>query len=95
MKKEVKIILNSGISININENDRVIMSYDLDNKEITDVEFEDIKLIAPSIMSKTGDIWLKHYISTGEYMEYYLTREKITWCYYSEVPDEDSSKSEK
>ena len=40
-------------------------------------------------MSKEGNIWLKHYISTGEYMEYYLTRDKITWCYYSEVPKTD------
>ena len=95
MEKQVKIILVSGISITINEDDRVIMSYESgevnkDNIEIcTDVEFDDIKTIAPSIMSKEGNIWLKHYISTGEYMEYYLTRDKITWCYYSEVPKTD------
>ena len=95
MEKQVKIILVSGISITINEDDRVIMTYESgevnkDNIEIcTDVEFDDIKVIAPSIMSKEGNIWLKHYISTGEYMEYYLTRDKITWCYYSEVPKKD------
>lgn len=95
MEKQVKIILVSGISITINEDDKVIMSYesgiiDENNvEEITDVEFDDIKTIAPSIMSKEGNIWLKHYISTGEYMEYYLTRDKITWCYYSEVPKTD------
>ncbi len=102
MEKQVKIILVSGISITINEDDKVTMSYEsgiIDNnnvEEIMDVEFDDIKVIAPSIMSKEGNIWLKHKLSTGEYMEYYLTRDKITWCYYSEVPkaDEDSSKSE-
>lgn len=94
MKKQVKIILVSGISITINEDDRVIMTYDFDDKEITDVEFEDIKTIAPSIMSKEGNVWLKHYIATGEYMEYYLTRDKITWCYYSEVEENDDTDSE-
>lgn len=95
MEKQVKIILVSGISITINEDDKVIMTYESgevnkDNIEIcTDVEFDDIKAIAPSIMSKEGNIWLKHKLSTGEYMEYYLTRDKITWCYYSEVEEKD------
>lgn len=92
MKKEVKIILVSGVAITIKEEDKLIMTYDSgeieDNtEELIDVEFEDLKEIAPSIMSKKGDIWLKHYIATGEYMEYYLTREKITWCYYSEYEE--------
>lgn len=95
MKKQVKIILVSGISITINEDDELIMCYEsgvVDNnniEEVVDVKFEDIKIIAPSIMSKEGNIWLKHKLSTGEYMEYYLTRDKITWCYYSEVKEEE------
>ena len=93
MIKEVKIILVSGLTISIKEDDELSMLYDTgvvdDNntEELFDVKFEDLKSIAPSIMSKTGNIWLKHKISSGEYMEYYLTREKITWCYYSETKE--------
>lgn len=89
MEKQVKIILVSGISITINEDDKVCMVYDANNDDYAVVEFEDIKDIPRCVMNKSGDIILNHQISTGEYMEYYLTRDKITWCYYSEVPKKD------
>ena len=53
---------------------------------------EDVKDIAELIMSANDRITIHHTISTGEYMEYYLTRDKITWCYYSEVPEKDEEK---
>lgn len=97
MKREVKIILVSGISITINENDKVNMIYEtgvIDEKDNTEecaiVEIEDIKDIPGMVMFKQGDIILQHKLSTGEYMEYYLTRDKITWCYYSEVEEKEN-----
>ncbi len=86
MIKETKIILNSGISITINEKDKVAINIKNDSKylchDITHIE--DIPAI---IMDAKDDIIIHHAISTGEYMEYYLTRDKITWCYYSSIPE--------
>lgn len=79
MERQVKIILVSGISITINEDDKV---------DINDFKM-DLTDICKFVMGESKDIVIKHRISTGEYMEYYLTRDKITWCYYSEVPKKD------
>lgn len=88
MKKEVKIILNSGVSITIAEGDVVVLNikrYDgYEKYEIKQIE--DIPMI---LMSAKDDIIIYHHITTGEYMEYYLTRDKISWCYFSEVPEKD------
>ena len=94
MEKQVKIILVSGISITINEDDKVEMLYegkinDNNTQDYAIVEVEDVKDIPAMVMFKQGDIIIRHHIATGEYMEYYLTRDKITWCYYSEVPKTD------
>lgn len=79
MEKQVKIILVSGISITINEDDKVIINGEK-------IDFENI---CPYVMNCEKNIVIQHHITTGEYMEYYLTRDKITWCYYSEVPKTD------
>lgn len=86
MKKEVKIILNSGISITINEKDKVVTNVAVGD-EYSCREITDIKDIPAIIMNAKDDIVIHHAISTGEYMEYYLTRDKITWCYYSETKE--------
>lgn len=88
MKKESKIILVSGVAITFKEGDKVCICYNANNDDyaVTEVEIKDIPRC---VMNKTGDIMINHSISTGEYMEYYLTREKITWAYYSEVPEGD------
>lgn len=86
MKKEVKIILNSGISITINEKDKVAINVK-NNNEYSVTEITDIKDIPAIIMNAKDDIIIHHSINTGEYMEYYLTRDKITWCYYSETKE--------
>lgn len=78
MKKEVKIILVSGVAITIKEEDEATINGSID------VKFKDIPRV---VMGTVGDIVICHKISTGEYMEYYLTREKITWCYYSEYEE--------
>lgn len=90
MNKEVKIILNSGISITLNEKDEIdltILSYDM----LTNEQFVHIKEIPRLIidMDKEGLIFIKHKTNTGEYMEYTIPRDKITWCYYSEIPNKD------
>ena len=90
MNKEVKIILNSGISITLNEKDEIdltILSYDM----LTNEQFAHIKEIPRLIidMDKDGLVFIKHKTSTGEYMEYSIPRDKITWCYYSEIPNKD------
>lgn len=90
MKKEVKIILNSGISITITDKDKtliIIGTVGHDDCLIHNVE--NIKDIPEIIMNAKDNIIIHHSISTGEYMEYYLTRDKITWCYYSEVPEQE------
>ena len=87
MVKDVKIILSSGISITINEKDKVAITTAGD--EYLCHEITDIKDIPAIIMGAENDIIIHHSISTGEYMEYYLTRDKITWCYYSEIPEKN------
>ena len=86
MKKEVKIILSSGISITINEKDNVVINIGNDGEYLCH-EITDIKDIPAIIMNAKDDIIIHHSINTGEYMEYYLTRDKITWCYYSETKE--------
>lgn len=88
MKKEVKIILNSGVSITISDKDTVVLNISEEDlyHSYTIEHIEDIPMI---IMSAEEHIIIHHHISTGEYMEYYLTRDKISWCYYSEVPEKD------
>lgn len=88
MKKEVKIILNSGISITINEKDKVAINIK-NNNEYLCHDITDIRDIPAIIMNAKDDIVVHHAISTGEYMEYYLTRDKITWCYYSDTPEKE------
>lgn len=91
MKKETKIILNSGISITFAEKDKVLVIIGVvghDDCLIHNVE--NIKDIPEIIMNAKDRITIHHSISTGEYMEYYLTRDKITWCYYSEVEDDNT-----
>ena len=83
MKKESKIILVSGVAITFKEEDKVYMMQD--DGSVVEIDIRDIPRY---VMEKTGDIIIHHEISTGEYMEYYLTREKITWAYYSEEPEE-------
>lgn len=88
MKKEVKIILCSGISITLTDKDEIdltVLSYDT----LTNEQFAHIKEIPRLIidMDKEGLVFIKHKTSTGEYMEYTIPRDKITWCYYSEVPE--------
>lgn len=90
MNKEVKIILNSGISITLNEKDEIdltVLSYDM----LTNEQFVHIKEIPRLVidMDKEGLVFIKHKTSTGEYMEYTIPRDKITWCYYSEIPNKD------
>lgn len=80
MEKEVKIILVSGVAITIKEEDEARINGSLD------VKFRDIPAV---IMGTVGNITISHKLSTGEYMEYYLTREKITWCYYSETKKDE------
>lgn len=79
VKRESKIILVSGVAITFKTGDRVF---------INDTEIV-IKDIPAYVMNETEKIMIRHYISTGEYMEYYLTREKITWAYYSEIPEDE------
>lgn len=90
MKKEVKIILVSGVAITIKEEDKIDIT--MMNEEGR-TEFNDVSLeqICGYIISKENynELCIKHKISTGEYMEYYLTREKITWCYYSETKEDE------
>lgn len=88
MVKDVKIILTSGISITINENDKVVINVGIADEYLCH-EITDIKDIPAIIMAAKDDIVIHHSISTGEYMEYYLTRDKITWCYYSEIPEKN------
>lgn len=88
MKKETKIILNSGISITFAEKDKVLVIIGVvghDDCLIHNVE--NIKDIPEIIMNAKDRITIHHSISTGEYMEYYLTRDKITWCYYSDTKE--------
>lgn len=87
MKKETKIILNSGISITITDKDKVLVITGTVGHDCIADNIEDIKDIPEIIMDAKDRITIHHSISTGEYMEYYLTRDKITWCYYSEVPE--------
>lgn len=87
MKKEVKIILNSGISITISEKDKAVLDIGHEDEQYSVTEITDIKDIPAIIMNAKDDIIIHHSISTGEYMEYYLTRDKITWCYYSETKE--------
>lgn len=87
MVKDVKIILTSGISITINEKDKVAITTCDDEYSVHDIT--DIKDIPAIIMDAKDGIIIHHSISTGEYMEYYLTRDKITWCYYSEIPEKN------
>lgn len=87
MIKDVKIILTSGISITINEKDKVAITT-CDGDKYLAYDIKDIKDI-PSIIMDAKKIIIHHSISTGEYMEYYLTRDKITWCYYSEIPEKN------
>lgn len=89
MKKEVKIILTSGISITISDKDKTVIDVLIDGMAYDVNKIEDIKKIPAIIMNAEDDIVIHHNISTGEFMEYYLTRDKITWCYYSEVPEKD------
>lgn len=87
MKKESKIILVSGMAITFKEGDKVSMIYDAEGEDISaEVELE-IAEVPRCTMNKSGNIVIKHHINTGEYMEYYLTRDKITWAYYSEEPE--------
>ncbi len=93
MKKETKIILNSGISITISDKDKALVIIGtIGHDGCLMYNIEDVKDIAELIMSANDRITIHHTISTGEYMEYYLTRDKITWCYYSEVPEKDEEK---
>lgn len=87
MKKEVKIILNSGISITISEKDKAVLDIGHEDEQYSVTEITDIKDIPAIIMNAKDDIIIHHSINTGEYMEYYLTRDKITWCYYSETKE--------
>lgn len=87
MVKDVKIILTSGISITINEKDKVAITTSDGDKYLA-YDIKDIKDI-PAIIMDAKKIIIHHTISTGEYMEYYLTRDKITWCYYSEIPEKN------
>lgn len=86
MKKDVKIILNSGISITISEKDKVAINVAVGDEYLCH-EITDIKDIPAIIMNAKDNIVIHHSINTGEYMEYYLTRDKITWCYYSEAKE--------
>ena len=85
MRKESKIILVSGITITFEEGDEVSIVYETNETEGAIVMVDNIKDIPKLVMNKTGDIVINHKLKTGEYMEYYLTREKITWCYYAEI----------
>lgn len=89
MKKDVKIILNSGISITIDEKDKVVLDIGYEDEQYSVTEITDIKDIPAIIMNAKDNIVIHHSINTGEYMEYYLTRDKITWCYYSEVNNDN------
>ena len=94
MKKEVKIILVSGLTITLDSTDDIsIYTQHLndvyDSLETVQESFEDIIELPMIIMESDGLIKIKHHVSTGEYMEYVIPREKITWCYYSEQNQED------
>lgn len=90
MNKDVKIILSSGISITINEKDKVLVIIGtVGHDECLIRNVENIKDIPEIIMNAKDRITIHHSINTGEYMEYYLTRDKITWCYYSEIPTKE------
>lgn len=90
MKKEVKIILVSGVAITIKEEDKIdiTMMNEGGRTEINDVSLEQI---CGYIISKENynELCIKHKLATEEYMEYYLTRDKITWCYYSETKEDE------
>lgn len=88
-KRQTKIILNSGISIQFNEKDKVCIVYEANNDDFAVVEIEDIKDIPRLVMNKSGEIIINHSIDNGDYMEYYLTRDKITWAYYSEIEEKE------
>lgn len=89
MKKEAKIILVSGITISFKEGDKVAIVYNAGNDDYAVVDVENISDIPRLVMNKKGDIVITHGLESGEYMEYYLTREKITWCYYSETKEKE------
>lgn len=86
-KKEAKIILVNGITISFKEGDKVVIIYEAGNNNYADVEVESVKDIPRLVMNKKGDIVINHSLESCEYMEYYLTRDKITWAYYSEIPE--------
>ena len=89
-KKEVKIILCSGISITLDSKDDIkLIGTDVYEEEFIDLTFEDISEIPKILMTQDALIIIKHHISTGEYMEYAIPREKITWCYYSETDEKE------
>ena len=94
IKRESKIILVSGVTINFKEEDKVAIVYDAGNDDYAVLEVNDIKDIPSLVMNKKADIIIQHGLPTGEYMEYYLTREKITWSYYSEEPVKDEEDNE-
>ena len=89
MNKESKIMLVSGLTITFREEDKICLVKEIEENQFEVIEVSDIKDIVREVMECKKSIVINHQISSGEYMEYYLTREKITWGYYSEIPVKD------
>ena len=87
MIKQAKIILVSGVTITFKEEDEVAVNYFDMNNELHTNNYKDLHsfLELVSSVDKYKQLLIKHKLKSGEYMEYYLTREKITWAYYEEI----------
>lgn len=84
MKKQANIILNNGISITITDKDTFKVQ-DID-------EVNTLQELCRFILSRDYETCIiENHLHDGSYLEYYLSRDKITWCYYSELKDEDNS----
>ena len=87
MIKQAKIILVSGVTITFKEEDEIAVDYFDMNNELQTNKYKDLHLFLELVSSvdKYKQLLIKHRLESGEYMEYYLTREKITWTYYEEI----------
>ena len=87
MIKQAKIILVSGVTITFKEEDEITVNYFDMNDELHEYNYKDLHsfLALVSSVDKYKQLLIKHRLESGEYMEYYLTREKITWGYYEEI----------
>lgn len=87
MIKQAKIILVSGVTITFKEDDEITVNYFDMNNELHKNDYKDLHsfLALVSSVDNYKQLLIKHKLESGEYMEYYLTREKITWAYYEEI----------